>query len=251
MSKNRIAAYLISLLVTSLLQAAATAKIELASIDVDVQDQTKIQRGAKLFMNYCSGCHSLRYMRYHRMAEDLGLMTFNGELDTDLLSNNLMFTSAKIYDPIQVSMPTTDARQWFGITPPDLSLSAREHGPRWIYTYLKSFYVDESRPFGANNLLVPDALMPNVLAPLAGKMIAVRKGSPKKLIISHLVLVEHGEMSQQEFDSALQDLVAFLVYVGEPVKLIRYRIGVIVLIFLSIFLMVVYRLKKMYWKRLH
>ena len=179
MSKNRIAAYLlIGLLITSL-PAAATTPVKLASIDVDVQIQSRIQRGAKLFMNYCSGCHSLRYMRYNRMAEDLGLTTFDGELDQDLLVSNLIFTSATIYDPIQISMPPVDAQQWFGITPPDLSLSARERGPEWIYTYLKSFYADDSRPFGTNNLLVPDVAMPNILAPLAGKVIAIREGDPK------------------------------------------------------------------------
>lgn len=250
MSKDRIVTYLLGLLMSSLLQAAAS-KVEISSIDIDLRDQAKIQRGAKLFMNYCSGCHSLRYMRYNRMAEDLGLTTFDGELDKDLLVSNLIFTSATIYDPIQISMPAIDARQWFGITPPDLSLSARERGPEWIYTYLKSFYADDSRPFGANNLLVPDVAMPNVLAPLAGKVIAIREGDPKKSVISHLVLVENGEMNQQQFDSAVQDLVSFLVYVGEPVKLVRYRIGIMVLIFLSIFLVAAYLLKKAYWKKLH
>lgn len=251
MSKDRIVTYLLGLLMSSLLQAATVSKIEMSSIDIDIHDQAKIQRGAKLFMNYCSGCHSLRYMRYNRMAKDLGLTTFDGELDKDLLVNNLIFTSATVHDPIHISMPATDARQWFGITPPDLSLSARERGPEWIYTYLKSFYADDSRPFGANNLLVPEVAMPNVLAPLAGKVIAVREGDPKKSTISHLVLVENGEINQQQFDSVLQDLVTFLVYVGEPVKLVRYHIGIIVLIFLSIFLVVAYQLKKAYWKKLH
>ncbi len=231
MSKDRIVTYLLSLLMSSLLQAATASKVEMASIDIDIHDQAKIQRGAKLFMNYCSGCHSLRYMRYNRMAKDLGLTTFDGALDKDLLVNNLIFTSAAVYDPIYISMPATDARQWFGITPPDLSLSARERGPEWIYTYLKSFYADDTRPFGANNLLVPEVAMPNVLAPLAGKVIAVREADPKKSTISHLVLVENGEMNQRQFDSVLQDLVTFLVYVGEPVKLVRYHIGIMVLIF--------------------
>ncbi|MFW2534511.1 MULTISPECIES: cytochrome c1 [Legionella] len=251
MSKGRIVTYLLSLLMSSLLQAATVSKIEMSSIDIDIDDQAKIQRGAKLFMNYCSGCHSLRYMRYSRMAKDLGLTTFDGELDKDLLVNNLIFTSATVHDPIHISMPAADSRQWFGITPPDLSLSARERGPEWIYTYLKSFYADDSRPFGANNLLVPEVAMPNVLAPLAGKVIAVREGDPKTSTISHLVLVENGEINQQQFDSALQDLVTFLVYVGEPVKLVRYHLGIIVLIFLSIFLVVAYQLKKAYWKKLH
>ena len=145
-------------------------------------------------------------------------------------------------------MPPTDARQWFGRTPPDLSLSARERGADWIYTYLKSFYVDKSRPFGANNLLVPDVAMPNILAPLQGSVIAENHGdSMDRQKPLDIVLVARGEMTEQEFDSALQDLVTFLVYVAEPVQLIRYRIGVFVLLFLLIFLVVAYRLKRSYW----
>jgi ubiquinol-cytochrome c reductase cytochrome c1 subunit len=223
----------------------ASNGVEMLPVKTPISDRATLQRGARLFMNYCSGCHSLRYMRYNRMGHDLGLTTFTGELDTDLLKSNLLFTTATIYDPIQISMPETDARQWFGKLPPDLSLSARERGPAWIYTYLKSFYVDKSRPFGANNLVVPDVAMPNILAPLQGKVIAVKDETHT---ISHLLLVEQGEMSEQQFDSALQDIVTFLVYVGEPSKLIRYPIGVFVLIFLSIFLIVAYRLKRAYTK---
>ena len=149
-------------------------------------------------------------------------------------------------------MPASDAREWFGIVPPDLTLTARERGANWIYTYLKSFYADSSRPFGANNLLVPDVAMPNILEPLIGYVVAVTEqnagGKPQ---ISHLTLVRPGEMNQQEFDSAMEDLVNFLVYVAEPVKLIRYRIGYLVIAFLSIFLIVAYLLKKNYWRDVH
>ncbi|WP_232004095.1 cytochrome c1 [Legionella jordanis] len=219
--------------------------------NIDVQDQAKLQRGAKIFMNYCSGCHSLRYMRYNRMAEDLGLTTFSGEIDEDLLFNNLIFTSAKITEPIQIAMPETSARQWFGNLPPDLSLKVRERGADWIYTFLKSFYVDKTRPFGSNNLLLPDLAMPNVLEPLRGEVIAVRQGTDVKSPISHLVLLKRGEMSQPEFDSMLDDLISFLSYVAEPAKLVRYRIGVLVLAFLFIFLVIAYQLKKAYWKKIH
>ena len=230
------------------MRVAGANEYRLLPIDTDVQDPARLQRGAKIFMNYCSGCHSLRFMRYNRMARDLGLTTFTGEIDTDLLKNNLIFTTAQIQDPIQISMPPTDARQWFGQTPPDLSLSARERGADWIYTYLKSFYVDKSRPFGANNLLVPDVAMPNILAPLQGSVIAENHGdSMDRQKPLDIVLVARGEMTEQEFDSALQDLVTFLVYVAEPVQLIRYRIGVFVLLFLLIFLVVAYRLKRSYW----
>ncbi len=222
----------------------------LLPIKIDLHDTARLQRGAKIFMNYCSGCHSLRYMRYNRMARDLGLTTFTGEIDTALLKNNLIFTTAQIQDPIQISMPPTDARQWFGRIPPDLSLSARERGAAWIYTYLKSFYVDEKRPFGANNRLVPDVSMPNILSPLQGKVIALEAPqSTNNHLPSAIVLVAPGEMTEQAFDSTLNDLVTFLVYVAEPVQLIRYRIGMWVLLFLLVLLVFAYRLKRSYWRR--
>lgn len=220
----------------------------LLSIDMNVHDAARLQRGAKIYMNYCSGCHSLRYMRYSRMAQDLGLTTFTGEVDTELLKNNLIFTTADVQDPIQISMPPTDARQWFGRIPPDLSLSARELGPNWLYTYLKSFYIDKGQPFGTNNLLVPNVGMPNILAPLQGNVIAKHLGeSTDSGLPSTLVLLERGEMTEQEFDSTLQDLVTFLVYVAEPIQLSRYRIGVWVILFLLIFLGLIYQLKQTYW----
>ncbi len=225
------------------------ADIELLPVAIDLHDKAKLQRGAKIFMNYCSGCHSLRFMRYNRMAKDLGLITFAGDIDSDLLVNNLILTKATVQDPIENSMPATDARQWFGRLPPDLSLSARERGPDWIYTYLKSFYADKTRPFGANNALLPDVAMPNILEPLEGKVIAKHgDDNADHHVPLHLVLVKQGEMSQQEFDSTLQDLVTFLVYVAEPVQLIRYRIGVVVILFLFLFLVVARQLKKSYWQ---
>ena len=233
-----------------LLDIAPLAKAEnrpMQSVTIDLKDRDSLQRGAKLFMNYCSGCHSLKYMRYNRMATELGLTTFDGALDEDLLKNNLIFTESTIYDPIRIAMPPEDAKQWFGMVPPDLSLSARDRGPDWIYTYLKSFYYDDSRPFRTNNLLIPDVAMPNILEPLIGTIIL------KNNTVSHssdLILLEPGEMYQAEFDSALKDLVTFLVYVGEPAKMIRYKIGVFVILFLCVLFIFAYRLKKIYWKRI-
>ncbi|MCP0914571.1 MULTISPECIES: cytochrome c1 [Legionella] len=242
--------YFLALVLASSVQAAA--EVELKSIKIDLRDKTKLQRGAKMFMNYCSGCHALRHMRYNHMAKDLGLTTFDGQIDSDLLKNNLIFTAATVYDPIQISMPEEDARQWFGRLPPDLSLSARERGPNWLYTYLKSFYIDKKRPFGANNLLIQDVAMPNVLAPLQGEVIAVRRhGASQEPDNFNLILLESGEMTQQQFDSALEDLITFLVYVGEPVKLIRYQLGVIVIIFLSMLAVLAYLLKRIYWRKIH
>jgi ubiquinol-cytochrome c reductase cytochrome c1 subunit len=225
----------------------ASNAVDMLPLSVDIQDKARLQRGAKLFMNYCSGCHSLRYLRYSRLATDLGLTTFDGSIDEDLLKSNLIFTTSKIHDPIQISIPPADARQWFGRLPPDLSLSARERGAEWIYTYLKSFYIDKMRPFGTNNLVIPEVGMPNILAPLQGEVIAVKKDHDAP----YLLLIKQGEMSQPQFDSALQDLVTFLVYVGEPVKLVRYRLGIFVLIFLAVFLVIAYQLKKVYWRRIY
>ena len=240
--------FFLSLIIVLFIQVAH-AEVELLPVTINLHDMASMQRGAKLFMNYCSGCHSLRYMRYNRMAKDLGLTTFSGDIDKDLLINNLIFTTAKVEDPIGVSMPPQDARQWFGRVPPDLSLSARKYSPAWLYTYLKSFYIDKNRPFGVNNVLIPDVAMPNVLAALAGKVIAIpAAGHSNGYLPSRLLLVEPGEMSQQQFDSAVQDLVTFMVYVAEPVKLVRYRIGWIVIVFLCIFLIVAYQLKKAYWR---
>ncbi|KTD59969.1 cytochrome c1 [Legionella shakespearei] len=229
------------------LEAASTNEFVMQTVSVDIRDKERLQRGASLFMNYCSGCHSLKYMRYNRMAKDLGLTTFDGRLDEDLLKNNLIFTQATINDPIQIAMLPTDAKEWFGIVPPDLSLTARERGTTWIYNYLKSFYSDDARPFGSNNLLVPDVAMPNVLEPLIGKMVL---NPNHKTSDASLLLIKPGEMYPAQFDSAIQDLVTFLAYVGEPAQLVRYRLGGFVIAFLFIFLIVAYRLKKNYWQQL-
>ena len=186
----------------------------------DLADRANLQRGAKLYMDYCSGCHALKYMRYNRMATDLGLTIFAGHGDNKSVLSNQIFTTSTENDPIQISMPERDARQWFGRLPPDLSLSARERGAGWLNAYLNGFYADPRRPFGANNVLVPGLTMPNVLDPM------------------------QRSMSKLQFDRNIEDLVAFMVYVSEPVKLMRYRLGIAVTLFLCIFLLVVCSLKR-------
>lgn len=230
---------------------AAAVSVKLSPVEINLRDKAALQRGAKIFMNYCSGCHSLKYLRYSSMAKGLGLTTFDGSIDKNLLTNNLIFTKANIYDPIQISMPEVDAHEWFGRLPPDLTLSARERGPQWIYNYLKSFYADKNRPYGANNALVPDVSMPNVLAPLQGRVVALNRSrtSNETGQSPNLVLVESGTMTQQQFESTLQDLVTFLTYAAEPSRLERYRVGIVVVAFLLIFLIPAYRLKKLYWSK--
>ncbi len=230
---------------------AEEASVRLKTVKINLKDKASLQRGAQLYMNYCSGCHSLKYLRYSSLANGLGLTTFDGSIDKDLLKNNLIFTSASIMDPIHVAMPEEDARQWFGRMPPDLTLTGRERGADWIYTYLKSFYKDEKRPYGANNLLVPDVSMPNILSGLQGEVVAVKTGpnidNPADM---KLVLVEKGTMSQQQFDSILEDLVTFLVFVSEPHKLSRYSMGLWVVLFLGILAGFAYGLKKAYWRNI-
>lgn len=189
------------------------------------QNKARLQRGAKLYMNYCSGCHSLNYMRYNQMAEGLGLIGFDGQIDTTWLKNNVIFTQATIHDPIRIALPPEDAKQWFGIVPRDLSLITREKGTEWLYTYLKSFYEDNSKLWGTNNYLVPDVAMPNILDTLSN------------------------DLAHTQLDSNLKDLVAFLAYVGEPVQLRRYRLGVFVIGFLIVLFFFSLRLQSIYWRK--
>ncbi len=228
-------------------QVAVGAETRLEPIEINLKDKPALQRGAATFMNYCSGCHSLKYLRYSRLGKDLAITTYSGKVDNELLYNNLIFTKAKVNDPIRIALPEKDARTWFGIDPPDLSLKVRERGAAWIYTYLTSFYADNSRPFGANNIVLPDTAMPNVLLNLSGRKIAVRDKVNGVEIIDYLETVENGIMSEHQFNSTIKDLVNFLAYVSEPARLERYRIGTGVLIFLGLFLIVAYLLKKTYW----
>lgn len=237
---------------------AAEDNLPLKEVVINIKDKAALQRGAKLYMNYCSGCHSLKYLRYTTIAKGLGLFKDSGEVDKDLLMNNLVFTKAKAFEPIEIAMLKQDARQWFGIIPPDLSLIARVRGENWLYTYLTSFYADNKRPFGANNLLFPEVAMPNVLAPLQGKVIPIYKThhfdyqgeNKEEKVISYLQKVEDGHMSTHQFNQSIKDIVTFLSYVSEPYKLQRLHIGYWVMLFLLVFVIVAYLLKRAYWKEI-
>jgi len=229
--------------------SAASGGIELQSAKIDLDNKASLQRGAKFFVNYCLSCHSAKQLRYSRMAEDLGI-------PPELVELNLMFTGEKIFDGMTISMRPKDAEKWFGVNPPDLSLIARSRGADWLYTYLKSFYIDDSRPFGVNNALFPKVGMPHVLADLQGLQKAVYKdvesddGSVRS-VIDHLEIAEPGRMDEREFDIAMHDLVNFMTYMGEPAKLERQRLGWKVLLFILLMLGVFYLLKKEYWKDIH
>ena len=213
----------------------------------DLSDRASLQRGAQLYMNYCAGCQSLKYMRYSRMAEDLGL-------SEEEVMENLNFTGAKFGETIGVSMPAGPATEWFGKMPPDLSVISRVRGSDWIYTYLKSFYLDESRPLGWNNKLFPNASMPNPLWELQGLQHAefgpVDPATGERHV-EGLKVAQAGRQSAQEFDQTARDITNFLEYVGEPAALKRQSVGVWVILFLAALTFLAYLLKQEYWKDVH
>jgi ubiquinol-cytochrome c reductase cytochrome c1 subunit len=222
----------------------ASETVELQTADIDLSDKESLQRGAKSFVTYCLGCHSIKYMRYKRLAEDFGLN--EKKMLTQIAPQN-----ASIYDKMVTAMNKHDAEKWFGIQPPDLSLISRSRGKDWLYSYLKGFYVDKSKPLGVNNTVFPDVGMPNVLWQLQGQQEAVVKMVEGKQIVEGLVLSKPGTMSEKEFDVLVTDLVNFLAYVGEPMQLERVSLGKYVLLYLFMFLVIAYMLKKEYWKDVH
>jgi ubiquinol-cytochrome c reductase cytochrome c1 subunit len=228
------------------LSVFASAGVELQDADIDLSDKASLERGARTFVTYCLGCHSAKHIRYKRIAIDFGIS------DEEVLKE-IAPVGAAIYDQMHSAMNGHDANKWFGTQPPDLSLIARSRGADWLYSYLKSFYVDKSKPLGVNNTVFEDVGMPNMLWQLQGLQVPVYKntaeGEPK--VIEKLVIEEPGTMSPDEFDKTVNDLVNFLVYVGEPVQLERERIGKYVLFFLFMFLVIAYLLKKEYWKDVH
>lgn len=229
--------------------AAGGEGYPLEKADVDVSNKASLQRGAKLFVNYCMGCHSAEHQRYNRLARDIGL-------SDEQVRDNLIFTGAKVGEQMKNAMPKKDAKKWFGATPPDLTLIARSRGADYLYTYLKTFYIDESRPWGVNNAAFPLVGMPHVLWELQGWQKAVvethkdAEGNERS-VITGFEIVKPGSMSGPEFDKAMRDLVNFLVYIAEPIQLERARIGVWVIAFLILLTVVFYLLKKEYWKDVH
>lgn len=240
--------------------AAGGGHAKLDTVKVDLSDKASLQRGARVFVNYCLSCHSASYMRYNRMGEDLGI-------SDELVKGNLMFAADKTGELMKAAMPVEDAKKWFGTAPPDLSLVARSRGPNWFYTYMRSFYRDDKSSTGWNNTVFPSVAMPHVLQDWQGTQRAVYrtekheaesvkdgkkvKKVTEEQVFDHFEIEKPGSMTGPQFDESMRDLTNFMVYVGEPAKLVRYRIGVMVLVFLAIFLVVAYLLKKEYWKDVH
>jgi ubiquinol-cytochrome c reductase cytochrome c1 subunit len=213
---------------------------------IETRDAVSMQRGAKLFVNYCLNCHSASMMRYNRLA-DLGLTETQ-------IKDNLMFASEKLGSTMTVAMRPSDAKDWFGVAPPDLSVVARSRGADWLYAYLRSFYRDDSTATGWNNLMFPNVGMPNVLWQLQGQQtlkVEESKGEHGKHRVQTLVLSTPGALTPREFDLAAADLTNYLVFMGEPARETRVQIGFAVLIFLGVLFVPVYLLKQDYWKEVH
>jgi len=215
---------------------AAGPSIPLDAAGNDLSDKESLKRGFKSYINYCLGCHELQYQRYNRTFADLGIDEAEGVAEW-------MFTGEKVGDHITNTMPAKEAAKWFGAAPPDLTLEARFRSPDWIFTYLRSFYIDESRPFGVNNKVFKDVGMPHVLQNLQGIRTMDENG-----VLSPAV---GGSMTEQEYDEFARDLTNFLEYVGEPNKLERKELGKWVIGFLFILFILSYLLKKEYWRDVH
>lgn len=228
----------------------AGSSVPLQDAQVNLDNKLSLARGAKFYANYCMGCHSLKFSRYNRVATDLGL-------DEDSIKS-IIFTRdendevSKTGSLMISAIPAKDAASWFGTAPPDLSLIARSRaGGDWIYSYLKSFYRDDSRPFGVNNLVFENVGMPHVLQELQGMQELEEHDDGHGHVTKTLKLVEPGKMSAGDYDQLAKDLTNFLVYVGEPAQLHRTYYGILTLLFLFVFFIVGYLLKKEFWKDIH
>ena len=240
---KRFTTLLYALIAAPVLAFASGGTVPLDKAPIDLADHESLQRGARIFINQCLNCHSAGYMRYSRL-QDLGLTE-------DQIKENLLFTSEKPGETMSVAMTKADAKAWFGATPPDLSVISRSRGADWLYTYLRSFYRDESRPSGWNNLVFDKVGMPHVLWTLQGEMVPVHKKVGEHEVIDHLALAKPGSVTLAQYDAMMSDLVNYMVWMGEPAKMQRQQLGLMVLGFLAVFFVVAYYLKKEFWKDIH
>ena len=237
-------------LAAALVVAAPAALAEegagLPHANISVHDQGSLQRGAQLYMNYCVGCHSLKYVRYSQLASGLGL-------SEKQVMDNLDFTGAKFGAPIISAMPEADATKWFGKAPPDLSLEVSAKGADWVAAYLKAFYLDPTTASGWNNTVFPNVAMPFPLSHLQGEQVAVMNpaegGNPAT--VKELKLAQPGSMTPAQYDQAVNDLTSFLAWASSPDELPRSHIGAWVVLYLVLFTLFALVLKKEYWKDVH
>lgn len=238
------------LFVLLLAPLAASAKSGgLMHYNADLSDEKSLQRGARIFVNYCLTCHSAAYMRFNRVGRDLGI-------PESVLKTNLMFGTDKPGETMTVAMVPAEAERWFGVAPPDLSVTARARGDDWLYTYFMTFYRDPARPTGVNNLAFRDVAMPHVLWELQGWQRAVyteETGADGQVtkVFEGFEQLTPGKLDAAGYEQTVRDLVNFLVYLGEPIKLKREKIGIWVIVYLLVLLFVVYLLKLEYWKDVH
>lgn len=245
MTKLRLFALLLAL-VPALGLASSGGTLE--SAGTDLSDKASLQRGAGLFMSYCSGCHSLSLHRYSRIAQDL-------DLTQEQVEQNLIFGESKFGENIRTGINPGDGNAWFGKAAPDLSLVARAKlgGPDWVYAYLKGFYVDEARPLGWNNTVFPGASMPHVLWEMQGIQRPVYEESHDgaQPHVARLELASPGRLDERQYDQVARDISAFLQYVAEPAAIKRESVGVWVVLFLAFFTFIAYLLKVEYWRDVH
>ena len=227
---------------------ANESSVHLDKAPINVNDDASLQRGARVFINYCLTCHSANYMRYNRMT-DIGLTEKQ-------IKDNLLFAADKPGETMHIAMRPLEAKAWFGAAPPDLTVVTRSRGPDWVYTYLRSFYRDDTRPTGWNNLVFDKVSMPNVLHALQGQMAPVWKTvkneeGKDEQVIDHLELVKPGQLTPAEYDALVGDLVNYMTWMGEPSQATRKDVGLAVLLFLGVFYIVAYYLKCEFWKDVH
>ncbi len=224
---------------------AAGGSVELEASDIDPGNVASLQRGARNFMNYCSGCHSAQYVRYNTIGKDL-------ELSEEQLVDNLMFNAEKTFETITVSMPAKSAARWFGNPPPDLSLLARSKGSDYIYSFLKGFYLDAESPTGVDNHVLQGTSMPHVLWELQGyqrvKFAEHTEDGVTSLEFQGFEKVTAGTLDEEDYDDFVRDTVNFLAYIAEPIRSERRKLGVWVLMYLIVFLVIAAMLKKQIWK---
>lgn len=244
-------------------QAGGGSNVHLDSIQTDATDHASLQRGMKTFVNYCLGCHTAQYQRYIRAAEDL-------HMPEDLVTEHLILSNQKVGSQMTSAMDPKLAAKWFGATPPDLTNEVNLRGADWVYTYLRSFYADDSRPYGVNNVVFPSVGMPNVLAELQGVQSKICAQVPKKdthgvVMIDSLtgkaltaqscdvlsVEAGTGSLSQAQFDAVSYDLTNFMSYMAKPYKTDSQRIGMWAILFTMLMTVVFYFLKKEFWRDVH
>ncbi|MCK5880783.1 MAG: cytochrome c1 [Sinobacterium sp.] len=267
MKKGFISAFAVVVMMFSQLSLASGGGVALMDFTPNLKDKAGLQKGAQTYVNYCLGCHSMKYQRYNRLAKDL-------DIPADLATEYLIFDDKKIGQHMTTPVNVKLQKKWFGAAPPDLTLVARARGEQWLYTYLKTFYLDDSRPNGVNNLVFKDVGMPNVLGGLQGDQQCKPAWAATPDLISgsfiedltkpcqRTEVVDSGTLTDAEFDELIQNLVSFMVYSAEPVKIHdrsflgmdlnqREVIGVYGLLFLCVFGVFAVLLNREYWKDIH